>query len=973
MEWAVRKRQTCPFNGSPAFHHIIGPMATSAPPMFYLIDGHAQIFRAYYAIRGGMSSPVTGEPTQAIFAFAGMLLKLFDQYRPEYVAMAIDLPGRTFRDDLYDEYKANREPTPDDFRSQEQRIFELTRLFGIPLLSAPGAEADDVIATVTQRILDNPDHNQLQIRIVSRDKDLEQLLSPRVSMFDIHKDRAFDMDALQTEKGIRPDQVIDMQALTGDTADNIPGVDGIGPKTAAKLINEYGSIDQILANLEKIKGKRRQNIEAARDRLALNRTLVTLKRDLDLEFDLQNSRWHPDVATLCDLFRNLGFRRHITDLNNLVGASTGDKPTNPANDNTQFQEFLFAPDSLASPANGDEPTVPEGHTTAADYDYRAVTTQAELDELVAQLKAAPIISVDTETTGLTRQAKICGLSFAWEPGQAVYVPILSPQPSEHLDAPSVLGTLRSVLEDTQVPKCGHNLKYDAVILRQAGHNGGVALRGIAFDSMIASHLLGYTSRSLDHLADRLLQHAMIPIRRLIGSNSGQQTRIDQVPLEQVVPYAAEDADLALRLHYELATQIESAGMQQLAEVEMPLAEVLAEMEGHGIRVNSKELLRQKEVLTDRIAQLRSAIYEAAGEPFNLDSPKQLAHLLFTKLGLPTIKRGKTGPSTDVEVLERLANREDLPQDKLVVPRLIVDYRQFAKLVNTYLDNLRQSIHKDDGRIHASFVQLGAATGRLSSGGPNLQNIPVRTEAGRQIRSAFVAEPGHLLICADYSQIELRFLAHLSEDPALIKAFEQDLDIHTAVAAEVFGIAPGQVTADQRSNAKVVNFGIIYGITAYGLARRIKGLDERSAQKLINDYRKRFAGIDRFLHRCVAQALDKGYVETILGRRRHIQQFNSRNAATRALGERLAINTVVQGSATGDLIKTSMVNIQRRIHRDRLPLKMLVQIHDELLFEAPADAAEAQAKIVRSEMEGAMQLRIPLKVDIGIGPNWLDAK
>ncbi|MAE63034.1 MAG: DNA polymerase I [Phycisphaeraceae bacterium] len=943
------------------------PTRTPAPEsVLYLIDGHAQIFRAYFAIRGGMSSPVTGEPTAAVFAFAGMLLKLFEQYRARHVVMAIDLPGKTFRDELYPEYKANRDPPPDDFHPQEQRIFEMTRSFGIPIVGVPGAEADDVIATIVQRIIDDPDRSDLSIRIVSRDKDLEQLLDDRVAMFDIHKDQLIDVASLMADKGIRPDQVADVLALAGDNVDNIAGVEGIGPKTAAKLVSEYESIDGVLANLDRIKGKRHERITAARDRLPLNLELVRLKRDVAFEFDLVDAECRIDAAALRKMFQDLGFRRHIQDLDRLVG---GAAPAPAESDGFEMSLFGELDGSDAS-VEAQADVVPEGFTTAEDRDYRAITTQVELDELVAALRAAPLVSVDTETIRLGRRARVCGLSFSYEPDRAVYVPMISPQPEDHLDKQTVLAALRDVLEDPSVPKCGHNLKYDAIVLR---YSCDVRLRGVAFDSMIASQLLGLPAHGLDQLAATLLQHSVIPIGRLIGAQDSAQKTMDEVPLEAIVPYAAEDADVALRLADALAPKLREAGMQDLADVEMPLVEVLADLECNGIRVDPDELVRQKEALTGRIVELRDQIHELCGEPINLDSPKQLGEILFNKLGLPVIKRGKTGPSTDVEVLERLAARADLPPEQTAITGLIVEYRQFSKLVNTYLDNLRHSIEKSDGRIHASFQQLGAATGRLSSGGPNLQNIPVRTDVGRQIRKAFIAAPDHVLICADYSQIELRLLAHLSQDPALLDAFNRDLDIHAAVAAEVFDVAQEEVSDEQRARAKVVNFGIIYGITAWGLSRRISGLDPASAARLIEDYRTRFAGIDQFMHRCVEEALEKGYVTTLLGRRRRITQIQSRNTATRALAERLAINTVVQGSATGDLIKKAMVNLYRRIQRDALPMRMLVQIHDELIFESPAEIAEAHAEIVREEMAGAMDLTVPLKVDVGIATDWQAAK
>ena len=927
-----------------------------------------------------MTSPVTGEPTNAVFAFTGMLLKLFDQFHPRYVAMPIDTAGPTFRDEMYDQYKAGREAAPSELVQQFDRIFEVTRLFGIPLLGHQGAEADDVIATLTQRLLDDPKQSEINIRVVSKDKDLEQLLGPRVTMFDIHTDTTIDTAWLKEKKSITPEQVIDMLALTGDKVDNVPGVEGIGPKTAVKLIQEFGSIDGILANLDKIKGKRRENIENARDTLPLSRTLVTLKRDVSIKFDLEDARVGAiDATRLHRLFKELGFNRHSADLDRLLGATASNTAsTNDDSQGTLFGATLFDAGSDATSTNTADAGRTEGMTTAADYQYDAITTQAQLDDLVETLRQQKIISVDTETIGLGHRAALCGISVAWEAGHGVYIPILSPQPEAHLDAPAVLETLRPILEDPSLPKTGHNLKYDALVLRHAG----VHLQGIAFDSYIASHLVGAPSHSLDNLAMGLVNHEMTPISQLIGprppkgaggKTAPKQLTMDQVPLDQVSPYAAEDADIALRLYELMMPQLHEMGMDRLAhDVEMPLVAVLADMEFQGIRVDPHVLGLQKQELAQRIVELRERIHSLIGHEFNVDSPKQLADVLFNKLGLPVVKRTKTGPSTDSEVLETLSNSPDLTEEQTAIPQLIIEYRQLTKLVNTYLDNLRDCIDADTGRVHATFHQTGAATGRLSSNNPNLQNIPIRTEVGRQIRKAFVAEAGHVLISADYSQIELRILAHLSNDPALIEAFQQDMDIHTAVAAQVFGIAPQEVTPEQRGHAKMINFGIIYGISAFGLARRVDSLDLKGAKDLIADYRNRFAGIDAFLAKCIDHAIQHEYVATMLGRRRAIPQITSSNHNTHSLGQRLAINTVVQGSAA-DLIKLAMVNLYRQIYRENLPMRLLLQIHDELVLEAPADQAEALARIVRDEMQNAMTLSVPLKVDVGIGANWLEAK
>ncbi|HEX2037810.1 MAG TPA: DNA polymerase I [Chloroflexota bacterium] len=929
----------------------------------YLIDAYAQIFRAYYAIRNGMHSPVSGEPTHAIFGFTGMLFKLFGQFRPQYVVVASEAPGQTFRDELFPEYKGTRRATPEDLTSQVPRIMELIDLFGIPVISYPGLEADDVIATITQRMLDDPACQDLQIRIVSKDKDLEQLLGERVSLFDIHTDTTIDVAALLANKGITPAQVVDVLALTGDSVDNVPGVDGVGPKTAAQLVQQFGSVEGILANLDQIKGKRREALERAKDHLMLSRTLVTLKRDADLPFSLEAARVRPiNLNGLIAFFQEVGFHRYQDEARKLAAAQSASLPPQL----TPLSPPPGAGDTGSQPAAAVLPLPPQGERG----DYKSICTLPELEALVTTLRAQEIIAVDTETTGLERDARLCGLSFSWQPGQGVYVPTRSPEPASHLDTATVLGVLRGVLEDPAVPKCGHNLKFDAAVLRREG----VRLRGVVFDSLLASQLLDPTQsgHKLDHLALSLLGYQMIPITDLIGSEEGQGA-MDAVPLEQITTYAAEDADVALRLQQYLQPKLDELGLSPLLrDVEAPLSCVLAEMEANGILCDGEELSRQGVFLSERVDALRREIKEIAECDFQLDSPKQLAEVLFDRLGLTAGKRTKTGRSTDVQVLERLAAQEDRNDRRTTVPRLVIEYRQLNKLINTYLGNLRSSIDSETGRIHSTFHQLVAATGRLASQNPNLQNIPVRRDIGRQIRKAFFAPPEHVLLCADYSQIELRILAHYSEDPALLAAFAQDLDIHAAVAAQVFGVPQEAVTREQRSHAKTINFGIIYGITPFGLARRIEGLDVAAATELIAGYKERFPGIERFLRRCVQQALEYGYVTTILGRRRAIPEIHSTNVHTRNLGERLAINSVIQGSAA-DLIKVAMVNVQRRIEQDALPLKLLLQIHDELILEAPLASATACATAVREEMERAMTLRVPLKADVGIGTDWMSAK
>ena len=940
------------------------------PETLYLIDGFAQIFRAYYAIRGGMTSPVTGEPTHAVFGVTSLLIKLLRDLRPDYVVVAMDSPGKTFRDDLYADYKGTRRPTPDDLISQIPRIVELFERFGITAVSQPDLEADDVIATIVERILADPASSEINIRIASKDKDLEQLLCKRVSIFDIQTDTLTDEAALLAHKGITPAQVVDVLTLMGDTVDNVPGVAGIGMKTAAQLVQEYGSVDGILANLHRLSPKRRECFERALGHLPLSRTLVTLKRDGGFAFSLESARVRtPEPARLVPFFEQLGFHRFQEDVRKLVGQAvphiTG--LSLPVVGMVVGASTVEVPRSTVGASERSEGPPPE---TAASGNYRAITTVADLEELVATLKRQATFAFDTETTGLSRDAKLCGLSFAWEHGKGVYVPVRSPFPEQHLDEATVLASLRLVLEDELIGKCGHNLKFDARMMIRSG----VRLRGVVFDSMLASQLLDASqpAHKLDHLALILLNYLMIPISDLIGTPPDEVT-IEQVPLETVTTYAAEDADIALRLYQQMAPRVEAQGMTRLLrEVESPLSVVLAEMEATGIVCDPVELARQGDVLGVRVAGLKAQIFELAGGEFSLESPKQLGEVLFVKLGLSSGKKTKTGFSTNAEELDRLAAAEDRNVPHTAVPRLVLEYRQLHKLISTYLGTLASAVDAGTGRIHTTFHQLFTATGRLASQGPNLQNIPVRSDSGRLVRKAFVAPAGHSLICADYSQVELRILAHLSEDPALIAAFQAEQDIHATVAAQVFGVAPEKITREQRSHAKTINFGIIYGVTAFGLARRIEGLDFSAASKLIADYKVRFPGIDRFLQQCIQHAMEYGYVSTILGRRRSIPEISATNQHQRGLGERLAINSVVQGSAA-DLIKIAMVNVQRRIDHDRLPVKMLLQIHDELVFEAPSSESSSLAAIIREEMERALDLKVPLRAEAGIGLDWMSAK
>ncbi len=954
----------------------------------YLIDGYAQFFRAYHAIRTPMSSPVTSEPTQMTYGFIRMLLNLLRDYAPEHLALVMDVSGDkgTFRNEIYPEYKANRDPPPSDLKPQVDRCLELMKKFGVPIYGAEGFEADDVIATIVAKM--QVEQPGLDVRIVSKDKDLQQLLADNVAMLNLKKDpdpdEVMDPSWLLEQKGITPEQVVDMLALMGDTADNVPGVAGIGPKTASQLIGEMGSIDGIYERIDSeaelpvskrtIKGKRLENLLAARGDIPLGIELITLKRDCDVDFDLMESSVDAtkmDLDGLIDDLRELGFRKHQDDLRNWVLQARGETPP-----------VASGSDSSAAPLDPAEAGYLFGAMmsgpidTPQDGEYTIITTLEELDACLEELGQSERIAVDTETDGLVAPVvAMAGVCLSARPGHGVYIPIKAPADATILEKKLVIDRIRPLLEDPSIPKFGHNIKFDINVLR----NHGIDLKGIAGDTMAESYVDDAirSSHGMDALAERFLGRRNVPISRVIGKGKSQ-ILFSEAPLEIAGPYAAEDADVTLRLADHLDPLIASEGLLTLYEdTELPLVEVLAELEFNGIRVDPDELDRQRNELIIQSDQLRQDIIDASPHPFSPDSPRQLAAALFNApgddppgLGIKPLKKGKTGPSTDAEVLEKLSND---PGVTSVIPAKIIEYRQLMKLINTYLLALKDAIQPSTGRIHASFNQVTTATGRLSSSDPNLQNIPIRTEVGRRIRKAFIADPGNVLLAGDYSQIELRMLAHLSQDESLISAFEAGADIHTAVASEVFGVPLDEVTKEHRNGAKMVNFGIVYGITSYGLARRLGGdTSVARAAGIIEDYKARFPGIDSFLQSCIDQAAAKGCVETILGRRRPIPQIHSRNPNERALGERMAINTVVQGSAA-DLIKLAMLDLYRTLPEKYPDLRMLLQIHDELVFEVPDSDVEGAWDFIKGRMEAAMELRVPLVVDGSWGKSWAETK
>ncbi len=906
--------------------------------VLHIIDGHSQIYRAYYAPFRNLSSP-TGEPTRATLVFCNMLLRLIADRRPDYLAMAVDGPAEKLkRRRAYPPYKVTRKPPPDDFHPQAERIMEIVRTMGIPVLAVEGSEADDIMATAVERLAGA----DLDIVLVSRDKDLEQLLGDHVVLYDPMKGETIDAAAVEREKGYPPDRAVEVQALMGDSIDNVPGVPGVGAKTAARLIAKYGSVDEVVAHANELTPKLKENVLASAEVLELSRRLVTLDRHVPVDLDIEAMKFSGiRVEAVRPLFEELGFNSLLSRLEGAAGEKA------PAD---------AAPQAWPSHR-------PDGSTTAADFDYTCVDTPEALDALVRRLAGARRLAVDTETTS-TRpmSAELVGVSLAREPGKAVYIPVKAPLGSRALSIEEVREKLGPVLADAKVEKIGQNLKYDLLVLG----NAGVELRGPMFDTMIAAHVLDSTrmSYALGALSAELLNHRCIPIEDVIGRGRNQIS-MDAAPVEVVAIYAAEDADVTLRLADVLRARLEEEGLTALfGKLEMPLMPVLAAMERRGVLVDPAALKRMETALSREADALRERIIESAGREFNVDSPKQLGEVLFEELNLPVLKKTKTGPSTNSTVLQQLAVHHELPG-------LVLDYRKLTKLVSTYLKALAGFIDAGTGRVHTSFHQAGTATGRLSSSDPNLQNIPVRTEEGRQVRSAFVAPEGCVLLSADYSQVELRVLAHLCEDPTLVEAFHAGQDIHRIVAAEVFAVPAKQVTPEQRARAKTVNFGIVYGQTAFGLSVTLR-IPRPEAQEFIRQYKKRFPRIDAFLQACIRQAKEHGYVETIFGRRRRIGDIEARNPQRRALAERLAINSVVQGSAA-DLIKQAMININRRVLEEDRPSQMLLQIHDELVFELPRDAVEAEREMIVEEMVGAIRLRVPLKVDVGWGANWMDAK
>lgn len=945
------------------------PGAALTAQTVYLVDAFSLIYQVFHVLPD-MSGP-SGQPVGAVHGFVRDMLDLIENRGAEHLLCAFDHPAQTFRHELYDQYKIHREEMPADLQPQIPLIERFLAALGVPVLSVQGFEADDILATLARQI----EAAGGECLLVTSDKDCRQLITDRVKMYNIRKQEVYDAASLMATWGIRPDQVIDFQSLVGDSVDNIPGVPLIGPKIAQELLSKYGTLEGIFEHAHEVSGaKRKENLLKGHAAAFQSRKLVTLKTDIPLGVDWNAAKvGRLNGAELALLCRECGFRqlaRRIELLARKHGvafAAPSDLTPSAAMETAATGEDVqpaAVPDECAAGPSSLAPEPTTAESPAWNATYRTVATAKELIDLVELLGTQTRLSIDTETTSIhPRWAEIVGYSLAWADGEACYIPVHAPAGEPQLDPAVVRDALKPILEDPAIGKIGQNLKYDMVALR----NLGVELRGVAFDTMVADYLLdpGERSHNLDDLACRHLNHQTITINQLIGSGKNQK-RMDEVPVPLITRYAAEDADVPLRLTKVLEPRLRETGLHELfADLEMPLIEVLAELEYNGIRVDRARLQELSGQFTVRIEQLEREIYELAGGEFNIDSRIQLGKLLFETFKLPILKRTKTGPSLDAEVLEELALLHPLPAR-------IIEYRQNAKLKNTYVDALQELIYPHTGRVHTSFKQDVAATGRLSSQDPNLQNIPIRTEQGRAIRSAFLPGPeGWLLMTADYSQIELRVLAHFSGDAKLRQAFADDIDIHAQVASEVYGVPLDEVSSTQRRNAKTVNFGVIYGQTPFGLAKAL-GIEQREAADFIDRYFARYPGIDRFIIDTLCQCRKIGYVSTLFGRRRPVTGVRDPDTLAdqrqRNLPERIAVNAVIQGTAA-DIIKRAMIAVHRRLKAEGLKAKMLLQIHDELVFEFPPQEQERLIRLVTEEMSAAADLAVPLKIDIKSGPHW----
>jgi len=901
----------------------------SKTPPLVLVDGSSYLYRAFHAL-----PPLTnsrGEPTGAVYGVANMLRKLLKDYAPEHVVVVFDAKGKTFRDEMYAEYKANRPPMPDELAAQVEPLHQVVQAMGLPMLVVPGVEADDVIATLAR---EGREHG-LEVVISTGDKDMAQLVEPGVTLVNTMTDTKMDAEGVKEKFGVAPEQIVDYLALIGDTVDNVPGVDKVGPKTAVKWLEAYGSLDGIMEHAEEIKGKVGENLRAALGHLPLSRELVTVRRDLELDVTPESLRLgEPDRETLRALFSRLEFRTWLKEL------ESGEEQAQAASDDP-----------------------PAGQPAQA---YETILDEKALAAWMKRLETAELFAFDTETTSLDyMQAQVVGVSFAVKTGEAAYLPLAHDYADapQQLDRDETLKRLKPLLESAKHKKLGHHLKYDRNVLL----NHGIELNGIEHDTMLESYVLNSTAsrHDMDSLAQKYLDYRTTHYEEVAGKGA-KQIPFSQVRIEDATPYAAEDADITLRLHEHFWPQLSAAEGQcrVYREIEMPLVPVLSRMERTGVKVDAERLFAQSHELAERMGQIEREAHQVAGGAFNLGSPKQIQEILYERQKLPVLRKTPKGqPSTAEDVLEQLAL--DYP-----LPKLILEHRSLSKLKSTYTDKLPERIDPDTGRVHTSYHQAVASTGRLSSSDPNLQNIPIRTEEGRRIRQAFVAPEGRRLVAADYSQIELRIMAHLSGDAGLLRAFAEGQDIHRATAAEVFGVGLDQVSGEQRRAAKAINFGLIYGMSAFGLARQL-GIERGDAQDYVDRYFARYPGVKDYMESTREKARDLGYVETLFGRRLYLPDINARNGQIRAQAERVAINAPMQGTAA-DIIKRAMIQVDQWIRESRIPAVMILQVHDELVLEVDEGAVDAVRQELCARMSQAAELKVPLVVEAGVGENWDDA-
>ncbi|MDZ4074243.1 MAG: DNA polymerase I [Hylemonella sp.] len=915
-----------------------------------LVDGSSYLYRAFHAMPDLRAVPgdPTSPPTGAIRGMINMLQSLRKEVPADYAVCVFDAKGPTFRDEIYPEYKAQRSPMPDDLRAQIEPIHEVVRLMGWKVLDVPGVEADDVIGTLA---VAGASH-EVEVIISSGDKDLAQLVTPHITIVDTMNGKRRDMAGVEAEFGVPPRLMVDFQTLVGDTVDNVPGVQKVGPKTAAKWLQEYGSLDNIVANADAIKGAAGENLKKALDWLPTGRQLLTIKTDCDLNGWVPGlpaldavAVGEPDNAALKDFYEKYGFK-------GLARAIGGEAPPAPAAKTKAVDD--------SNPGLFDEPAAPVA-PRVSQLKYDTILDWDTFDRWLLKVQAAELVALDTETTSLDEMvAEVVGISFSVVPGEAAYIPLTHDYPDAPAQLPrdEVLARLKPWLENPAHKKLGQHVKYDRHVLA----NHGIEVQGYAHDTMLQSYVLEvHKPHGLASLAERHLGRSGIQYEDLCGKGA-KQIPFSQVAIDKAAEYSCEDSDQTLDVHRVLWPLLQAdEKLMFIYELEMASSETLYRIERNGVLIDAPTLAAQSHQLGQRILQLEQEAYELAGQPFNLGSPKQIGEIFFTKLGLPIVKKTATGaPSTDEEVLEKLA--EDFP-----LPAKILEHRGLSKLKGTYTDKLAQLAHPRTGRVHTHYAQAVAVTGRLSSNDPNLQNIPIRTPEGRRVREAFVAPPGCVIASADYSQIELRIMAHISGDAALLLAFHDGMDVHRATASEVFGVPTSQVSSEQRRYAKVINFGLIYGMSAYGLAKSL-GIDNTAAKNYIERYFDRYPGVKRYMDETRQQAKARGYVETVFGRRLYLPEINSPNGPRRSGAERAAINAPMQGTAA-DLIKLSMNKVQEVLDAEKRRTKMIMQVHDELVFEVPEDEVTWLRHEIPKIMAGVAQLKVPLLAEVGVGPNW----